>query len=94
MCRSLAETLTKKNKTSNVKAFMVKNYLSVFVNAMIENPAFDSQACLSLCKVQAACAPGSQVPAALPSMQQCWPQLLHNELRYVSLPSQPHVLLS
>ena len=43
-CRSLADTLTKKNKTSNVKAFMVKNYLSVFVNAMIENPAFDSQA--------------------------------------------------
>lgn len=42
-CRSLSETLTKKNKGSNVKAFMVKNYLSVFVNCMIENPAFDSQ---------------------------------------------------
>ena len=42
-CRSLSETLTKKNKNSNVKAFMVKNYLSVFINAMIENPAFDSQ---------------------------------------------------
>ena len=43
LCRSLSETLTKKNKNSNVKAFMVKNYLSVFINAMIENPAFDSQ---------------------------------------------------
>lgn len=42
--RALSETLTKKNKGSNVKAFMVKNYLSVFVNCMIENPAFDSQA--------------------------------------------------
>ena len=45
--RSLSETLTKKNKGSNVKAFMVKNYLSVFVNCMIENPAFDSQVSLS-----------------------------------------------
>ena len=43
LCRSLSDTLTKKNKNSNVKAFMVKNYLSVFINAMIENPAFDSQ---------------------------------------------------
>ncbi|KAK9790352.1 hypothetical protein WJX73_001002 [Symbiochloris irregularis] len=41
--KSLAETLTKKNKNSNVKAFFVRNYLSVFVNCMIENPSFDSQ---------------------------------------------------
>ena len=33
----------KKNKKSNVKPFMVKNHISVFVNALIENPAFDSQ---------------------------------------------------
>lgn len=31
---------------------MVKNYLSVFVNCMIENPAFDSQAgALARCAV-------------------------------------------
>ena len=41
--RWLVETLTKKNKTSKVKPFMVKNYLSVFVNATVENPTFDSQ---------------------------------------------------
>ena len=32
-----------KGKKTNVKPFMVKNYLSVFINCMIENPAFDSQ---------------------------------------------------
>ena len=32
-----------KGKKANVKPFMVKNYLSVFINCMIENPAFDSQ---------------------------------------------------
>lgn len=42
MCRSLAEKMNKGKKT-NVKPFMVKNYLSVFINCMIENPAFDSQ---------------------------------------------------
>ncbi len=35
--------ILKKNKKSNVKPFMVKNHVSVFVNALIENPAFDSQ---------------------------------------------------
>ena len=40
--RSLAEKMNKGKKT-NVKPFMVKNYLSVFINCMIENPAFDSQ---------------------------------------------------
>ncbi|KAK9837218.1 hypothetical protein WJX84_005222 [Apatococcus fuscideae] len=39
----ITEMLNKKNKSSNVKPFMVKNYLWVFVNCMIENPAFDSQ---------------------------------------------------
>ena len=32
-----------KGKKANVKPFMVKNYLSVFITCMIENPAFDSQ---------------------------------------------------
>ena len=41
-CRSIAEKMNKGKKT-NVKPFMVKNYLSVFINCMIENPAFDSQ---------------------------------------------------
>lgn len=35
--------VNKKNKTANVKAHNVKNYLWVFVNALIDNPAFDSQ---------------------------------------------------
>lgn len=34
---------SKEHKKANVKPFMVKNYLSIFVNCMIENPAFDSQ---------------------------------------------------
>lgn len=41
--RTLAEQINKKNKQANVKPFMVKNYLWVFVNCLIENPAFDSQ---------------------------------------------------
>ena len=35
----------KNTKSSKVKPFMIKNYLSIFVNCMIENPAFDSQVC-------------------------------------------------
>ena len=45
--RFIAEMILKKNKKSNVKPFMVKNHVSVFVNALIENPAFDSQVCES-----------------------------------------------
>ena len=41
--KHIVDTLTKKNKQAGVKPFMVKNYLWVFVNAQIENPAFDSQ---------------------------------------------------
>lgn len=33
----------KKKKNANIKAHVVKNHLWVFVNAMIDNPAFDSQ---------------------------------------------------
>ena len=39
----LCETLSKKHKQAGVKPFMVKNYLWVFVNCLVENPAFDSQ---------------------------------------------------
>ena len=41
------ESINKKNKNANVKDFMVKNHLWVFVNCQIENPAFDSQVCFS-----------------------------------------------
>lgn len=37
------EQIKKKNKGVTVKPFQVKNYMWIFVNAMIENPAFDSQ---------------------------------------------------
>lgn len=39
----LCEMINKKDKKANVKPFMAKNYLWVFVNCLIENPAFDSQ---------------------------------------------------
>ncbi|OLY84142.1 DNA topoisomerase 2 [Smittium mucronatum] len=35
--------LKKKNKGSTVKPYQVKNHLWIFVNALIENPSFDSQ---------------------------------------------------
>ena len=41
---------SKEHKKANVKPFMVKNYLSIFVNCMIENPAFDSQVSVLLWK--------------------------------------------
>ena len=42
--KHIAESLAKKHKGCGVKPFMVKNQMAVFVNAQIENPAFDSQA--------------------------------------------------
>jgi hypothetical protein len=41
--RALCEKINKKNKNANVKPFMVKNHLWIFINTQIENPAFDSQ---------------------------------------------------
>jgi DNA topoisomerase-2 len=38
-----ANKKSKKDKGMQIKAFHVKNHLSVFVNCLIENPAFDSQ---------------------------------------------------
>ena len=43
VAKSISDALAKKHRGSGVKPFMVKNYLTVFVNAQIENPAFDSQ---------------------------------------------------
>lgn len=39
----ICEVMAKKHKTTKVKPFMVKNHMWVFVNCLIENPAFDSQ---------------------------------------------------
>ncbi len=39
----LTKTVKKKNKGNEVKANQIKNHLCVFVNCLIENPAFDSQ---------------------------------------------------
>ncbi|OAY39989.1 DNA topoisomerase 2 [Manihot esculenta] len=39
----LVGVVNKKHKNANIKAHNVKNYLWVFVNALIDNPAFDSQ---------------------------------------------------
>lgn len=35
--------LKKKHKDLNVKPFQIKSHLFIFVNCLIENPAFDSQ---------------------------------------------------
>lgn len=37
------EQIKKKHKGITVKPFQVKAYMWIFINAMIENPAFDSQ---------------------------------------------------
>ena len=44
------EQIRKKNKAAPVKPFQVKNHMWIFVNALVENPAFDSQTkeCLTL----------------------------------------------
>ncbi|CAI9769727.1 unnamed protein product [Fraxinus pennsylvanica] len=39
----LAEYVNKKKKNANLKSHSVKNHLWVFVNCLIDNPAFDSQ---------------------------------------------------
>jgi DNA topoisomerase-2 len=43
ICNSLVEMILKKNKNVKIKAHHVKNHLWVFINSLIENPAFDSQ---------------------------------------------------
>jgi DNA topoisomerase-2 len=39
----LMDLVKKKNKAAPIKPFQIKNYLWVFVNCLVENPAFDSQ---------------------------------------------------
>ncbi|KAF9585044.1 DNA topoisomerase 2 [Lunasporangiospora selenospora] len=41
--KELVATVKKKSKSTNVKPFHIKSHLWVFVNCLIENPAFDSQ---------------------------------------------------
>ena len=41
--RALVERIAKKVKKVDIKPFMIKNHLNIFVNCKIENPAFDSQ---------------------------------------------------
>ncbi|XP_057524513.1 DNA topoisomerase 2 isoform X1 [Amaranthus tricolor] len=41
--KCVIEAAKKKNKKVNLKPHVVKNYLWIFVNALIDNPAFDSQ---------------------------------------------------
>ena len=43
LVENIIEVVKKKNKAVPVKPFQVKNHLWVFVNCLIENPAFDSQ---------------------------------------------------
>lgn len=39
----IKEKIEKKDKNLKVKPFQIKGHLWIFVNALIENPAFDSQ---------------------------------------------------
>ena len=41
--QKLMAAVKKKNKGQEVKGHQIKNHLAVYVNALIENPAFDSQ---------------------------------------------------
>ncbi|KAJ9119885.1 hypothetical protein QFC24_005599 [Naganishia onofrii] len=43
LANKLMEQIKKKNKAAPVKPFQIKNHMWIFVNALIENPAFDSQ---------------------------------------------------
>lgn len=43
LCKNLIDTINKKNKGAQAKAPQIKNHMWLFVNALIENPTFDSQ---------------------------------------------------
>lgn len=43
LANKLMDQIKKKNKAAPVKPFQIKNHMWLFVNALIENPAFDSQ---------------------------------------------------
>jgi DNA topoisomerase-2 len=57
--------VNKKKKDANVKAHTVKNHLWVFVNALIDNPAFDSQTKESLTTRQASFGSKCDVPESM-----------------------------
>jgi len=41
--KNLITAIGKKNKAATVKAGQIKNHMWIFINALIENPTFDSQ---------------------------------------------------
>ncbi|KAG6334084.1 hypothetical protein ID866_5000 [Astraeus odoratus] len=43
IAKNLITAITKKNKGATVKPAQIKNHMWIFVNALIENPTFDSQ---------------------------------------------------
>ncbi|OCF33010.1 DNA topoisomerase II [Kwoniella heveanensis BCC8398] len=43
LANKLMDQIKKKNKAAPVKPFQVKNHMWIFINALVENPAFDSQ---------------------------------------------------
>lgn len=43
IAKNLIASITKKNKGATVKAAQIKSHMWIFVNALIENPTFDSQ---------------------------------------------------
>jgi DNA topoisomerase-2 len=43
IAKNLIASITKKNKGATVKPTQIKNHMWIFVNALIENPTFDSQ---------------------------------------------------
>ncbi|KAL5058162.1 hypothetical protein RYX36_029766 [Vicia faba] len=57
--------VNKKKKDANVKAHTVKNHLWVFVNALIDNPAFDSQTKETLTTRQASFGSKCDVPESM-----------------------------
>jgi len=57
--------VNKKKKDANVKARTVKNRLWVFVNALIDNPAFDSQTKETLTTSQASFGSNCDVPESM-----------------------------
>ena len=48
LTKKLLKTIKTKHKGLNIKAHHIKNHLWVFVNCLIENPAFDSQTKMTL----------------------------------------------
>lgn len=57
--------ITKKHKGTNVKPHMIKPYIWVFINCLIENPSFDSQTKETLNSVRAKFGSDCPLPAKL-----------------------------